>query len=115
MKPERKKKVFIINKSGHNYQPAEEFGELIYLSEGNINPFRISRIAEEFKGILSTQAQDGDYIVPTSVGAFNALAGWIMGQLNLSLNLLLFDRKGFYVPRNIVWTITSPITSRGDT
>lgn len=96
-------KVFIVNKGGHDYSPALQYGELVFLSENKLNPFKIGRVLSSFKTLLST-ATDQDYLLPCSLGALNALAGWILGNMGLKLNLLIFDKAGYYVPRNVVFS-----------
>ena len=48
-----KSKVYIINNSGHDYSLAEEYGELIFLTEGNLKPFSLNQyyriLAEKMK------------------------------------------------------------------
>lgn len=94
--------VFIINKGGHDYSDAEQYGTLVPLSSGKINPFKIGREQEDFTRILS-EATNEDYLLPCSLGALNSLAGWILGRMGKELNLLIFDREGYYVPRNLIY------------
>lgn len=95
-------KVFIVNKGGHDYSPATQYGELVFLSENKLNPFKIGRVYPTFKTLLSSATAE-DFLLPCSLGALNALAGWILGNMGLKLNLLIFDKKGYYVPRNVVF------------
>ncbi|KKK49597.1 hypothetical protein LCGC14_3133450, partial [marine sediment metagenome] len=46
------KKVYIINKGGHDYSDATRFGRLIYLSEGIMNRYSVGRMYREFSAIL---------------------------------------------------------------
>ena len=96
---ERRPKVFIINKSGHDYSPAQEFGDLVFLSEGFVEPYDLNIHYREFSEKLQ-EAQEGDYLLITSLASLNALAGWILGIKGLSLNLLLF-KGNKYLERNI--------------
>ena len=93
------KKVYIPNKSGHNFDDAERFGALIFLSEGYINRFKVNEIYRIFAEAMSDSHSD-DYIIISSMNVMNAVASAIFARKHGRLNLLQFY-EGKYVPREL--------------
>lgn len=91
--------VYIINKSAHDFTPAQTYGHLVYLSKGGVNKYAVCNIFRQFKDILLTSKQD-DYILLTSLTVMSVVACCIFVQLHGRLNLLLF-KDGVYVERTI--------------
>lgn len=93
-------KVYVVNKSAHDFSPAKEYGELVYLSEGPINRYATNNMVREFMSKME-DSTDKDYIVPCSLNVMNSIACAIFAKRHGRLNLLLY-RKGEYVERNLV-------------
>ena len=83
------KRVYVVNKSVHDFSAAVEFGELIYLSEGSINRFNTSQIYRKFYPILK-DSNKTDYILITGLTVMNLVAAFIFAIKHRRLNLLLF-------------------------
>lgn len=83
------KRVYVVNKSVHDFSAAVEFGELIYLSEGSINRFNTSQIYRKFYPILK-DSNETDYILITGLTVMNLVAAFIFAIKHRRLNLLLF-------------------------
>lgn len=99
-----KTKVFIPNRSCHDFSPALEFGELVYLSEGNIKRFDTSRLYRRFMPLLENSTKD-DYLLVSGLTVLNLIAAFILAQKHGRLNLLLFSSNGnkkFYIERIII-------------
>jgi hypothetical protein len=94
-------KVYIINKSSHDFSEAERFGELVYLSEGPINRYAVNDIHRQFFEILKLSSPD-DFIVSCSLNIMNIIATTIFVHQHKKLNLLLF-KDGEYIERNICY------------
>ena len=99
-------KVFIINKGGHNHEDAERFGDLVFLSEGNINRYAVNSIYRRFVTILENSSPE-DYILITGLSVMSSVACAIFSRLHGRLNLLLYkttrgEKEGYYVERTIV-------------
>jgi hypothetical protein len=94
-------KVFVVNKSSHDFSAAEEYGELVFLSEGPMNRYSTNNMVREFSEIMKGSSPH-DYIVPCSLNVMNAIATAIFARKHGTLNLLLF-RRGEYVERNHVF------------
>ena len=93
-------KVYVINKSGHDFSEAENFGDLCYLSEGSINRYAIARMYREFCGTLN-KSQPSDYLLITGLTVMCSIACSIFARLHGRLNLLIF-RNGKYVERKLI-------------
>ena len=92
------KRVYIVNKSGHDFGPAEKYGEVIFLSEGSMNRYATNSMVRQF-GELMILSNPEDYIVPCSLNVMNSIACAIFAHKHGTLNLLLF-KDGLYIERN---------------
>jgi hypothetical protein len=102
----RMSKVFIVNKGGHNYSSAEEFGELVYLTDGLFNRFAVSNIYRHLSEGLKDSNSD-DYILISGLSIMSSIACSIFAVLHGKLNLLLYksDRKNnreLYIKRVLI-------------
>lgn len=94
-------KVYIVNKSFHDFSEAEKYGELIFLSEGSMNRYATNNMLRIFtKGMENSSC--GDYIVPCSLNVMNSIACSLFTHKHGRLNLLLF-KGGYYIERNHVF------------
>lgn len=91
--------VYVVNKGGHDYTPAEQYGHLFYLSEGAYNRYGVNRIYREFAMHLRTSTPD-DYILITSLTVMSCIACACFTQLHGKLNILLY-KNGRYVERKL--------------
>ena len=94
------KRVYIVNKSSHDFKPAEKYGEIIFLSEGSMNRYSTNSMVRQFGEVMSLSEAD-DYIVPCSLNVMNSIACAIFAHKHGRLNLLLF-KDGLYIERNHV-------------
>ena len=90
--------VYVVNKSSHNFAPAEKFGKIVYLSEGSMNRYATNTMVRQFNDALEG-SDPGDYIVPCSLNVMNAVACAMFAAKHRRLNLLLF-KEGVYIERN---------------
>lgn len=93
-------KVYIVNKSAHNFNATKKFGKAIYLSEGLMDRYATNNIHRQFTAILK-QSKPEDYIVLCSLNVMNSIACSIFTKLHGELNLLLY-KKGSYIERNLI-------------
>jgi len=95
-----KHRVFIVNKSAHNFEAAEEYGKIIFLSEGPVNRYATNSMIRQFVDSMKDSCKT-DYIVPCSLNVMNSIACAIFAYKHGRLNLLLF-KNGSYIERNHV-------------
>lgn len=93
-------KVFIINKSAHNFSATKKYGKQVFLSNGLMNRYATNNIHRQFQAILK-KSKPEDYIVLCSLNVMNAIACSIFVKKHGTLNLLLY-KQGKYVERNLM-------------
>jgi hypothetical protein len=94
-------KVFIVNKSFHDFTEAKKYGEVVFLSEGPLDRYEVNNMARQFKELFKGSSPK-DYIVLCSFSSMNAIACTIFGCMHGTLNLLLFKQGKGYIERNLV-------------
>lgn len=94
-------KVFIVNKSSHDFTVAREYGELIFLSEGSMNRYATNSMVRQFSELMK-ESSPSDYIVLCSLNVMNSIACAVFVDMHKTLNLLLF-KDGKYIERNHVF------------
>lgn len=92
------KKVYVVNKSSHDFKQAENYGEVVFLSEGSMNRYSTNSMIRQFSSIMENSNKN-DYIVPCSLNVMNSIACAIFAHKHGCLNLLLF-KDGIYIERN---------------
>jgi hypothetical protein len=95
-----KNKVFIVNKSNHDFSAAISYGELVFLSEGQMSRYATNNMFREFSELMA-DSSPSDHIVPCSLNVMNCVACAIFARKHGTLNLLLF-KEGKYIERNHV-------------
>jgi hypothetical protein len=92
-------KVYIVNKSSHDFSAAERYGKLIYCTSGRvINRFSTNDMIRKFKDAMRNSSRD-DYVLLCSLNVMNAIACSVFAHRHGALNLLLY-KDGEYVERN---------------
>ena len=91
-------KVYIVNKSSHDFSAAEKFGKLIYCTQGRMNRFATNDMIRKFKDAMRNSAKE-DYVLLCALGVMNAIACSVFARKHGALNLLLY-KDGEYVERN---------------
>ena len=91
-------KVYIVNKSSHDFSKAEQFGELVFCTEGRMNRFGTNDMVRKFKDAMEGSKKT-DYILLCSLNVMNSLACSVFARKHGALNLLLY-KEGDYIERN---------------
>ena len=98
------RKVYVINKSGHDYSDAIRFGELVFLSNGTMKRNGINEMYRKFISILKYSKEE-DFILITSLASAVGVACSIFGYMHGRLNLLLYEKdksgSGRYIERTV--------------
>ena len=105
----RRPRVFIPNKSPHDFSMAESFGELVFCTEGLMDRYSTGTMFRALWPHLS-QSNPDDLILVTGLVHLNMIAAAIMSYLHGRVNLLLFNGEG-YVKRTVVLDSFSPNAS----
>lgn len=93
-------RVYVVNKSSHDFSPANQYGELVFISEGPMNRYATNDMIRQFKYVMQN-SDPSDYIVPCSLNVMNSIACAIFAHKHGRLNLLLY-KEGTYIERNHV-------------
>ena len=93
-------KVFIVNKSAHDFSGAKKFGKLVFMTEGKMNRFNTNDMIRKFTEAMKNSKKH-DYILLCSLNVMNAIACSVFARKHGTLNLLLY-KDGEYVERNHV-------------
>lgn len=84
--------VWVVNFAGHNYEPAEEFGRLDYLTHGYVSMGSLDRIFYTITEAIMETHRD-DYLLLSGLIALNAIAATVWLRKHEILRLLLWDQK----------------------
>lgn len=93
-------KVFIVNKSGHDFKDAKRFGEFVYLSEGKMDRYAITSVYREFSDVLD-KSSEKDHILLTGLTSMCSIACSIFAYKWGCLNLLLY-KNNRYIERRLI-------------
>ena len=94
-------KVYVVNKSAHDFSSAKKFGHLLYMTEGRMNRFGTNDMVRRFQESMKKSKKE-DYILLCSLNIMNSLACAVFARKHGTLNLLLF-KDGEYLERNHVF------------
>lgn len=104
-------KVYITNKSAHDFSGAAKYGDFHFMSNGSINRYSTSRMYRMFMEAL-VHSEATDYLLPTGLSTMNMIAACIFVLKHGRLNLLLF-KDGKYVERTIIFEDAESLTNLG--
>ena len=90
-----RKKVFVINRSSHDYSQAEEFGKLVFMTEGSLNRFAVSKMFRTFEPFIQT-SKEHDYLLLSGLSVMCSVASAMFADKHGRLNLLIYKPD----PRN---------------
>lgn len=93
-------KIFIPNKSHHDFSPAHQYGDFVFLTDGWVSPLQVNSIYRLCYDKMKDCTVD-DYLLISSLPMINVAAASIMAMKNNGmLNFLIFDH-GNYLPMRI--------------
>lgn len=97
----RTPRVYITNRGGHDFSPAERFGMLYYCSDGDLDKWDINQMYRQMSEALE-DSEPEDYILLTSLTSLCSVACATFAARHGRLNLLIF-KDGDYVARTLVF------------
>jgi hypothetical protein len=92
--PPERPKVFIANKSYHNYSDAARFGDIVFVTEGDVNKFQIGKIYRDFEEALK-ESTERDFFVPTGLPILVGIGSAILAYKHGLVRYLLFKRGNY--------------------
>ena len=95
------RKVLVINRSCHDFSKAERFGELVYLTEGNLNRYNTSSMYRQFEKEIKNSKPE-DLILLSGMTIMSTIASAMFSARHKRLNLLIWKSdKQDYIERTI--------------
>lgn len=98
-------KVLVINKSCHDFSPAEQYGKLIYMSEGVLERFSTTKMFRTFKPFIDESTPD-DLILVTGMTNMSVIVCSMFAHKHGRINLLLYKEQrtgGRYLKRTVIF------------
>jgi len=87
-------RVFIPNSGArHDFSPAEEYGELLFISDGYLNPFKTGYMVRLWEEALKDSGSD-DYILICSLPVLCAIGTAMFANKHGKVNLLQYRKRG---------------------
>jgi hypothetical protein len=92
-------RVFVINKSCHDFSKAQAWGQLVYLTEGNLNRYNTSSMFRQFEEAIKSSSST-DYLLLSGMTIMSTLAAAMFAAKHHRLNLLIWKSdKQDYIER----------------
>lgn len=92
--------VYILNKGCHDFSTAEQYGNIVFCTEGFLPKYQTSQMVRELQSTMK-DCQPDDYILLTSLTALCSIACALFSHKHGRLNLLLHGKDG-YIERKII-------------
>lgn len=92
----QRKKVYVVNDSGHDMTDAKRFGDLVILTSGEIRKFHVTWHFRQFIDKLA-ESQSNDYILISGPSVANCVACVIFAVMHQRINFLLFTGEKYIV------------------
>ena len=85
-------KVYIVNENKHNFRGVEEYGEVIYITQGFINLGDMDTLAYNMQPTLE-EIEEADYIVLTGPISVNIIIGHYLLKKFGKITILAWDKR----------------------
>lgn len=98
---EKENRVYITNFGGHNFNPAKQYGTLVPLTRGNINPVQTDRILVDMLDVLKDSTEN-DYLLLSGHPVTIIIATSIMFTFHEKVKFLVWNKYNTeYVVREV--------------
>lgn len=101
----KKKSVFVINKSSHDFSGAERFGNIVFMTEGSLPRFATSKMFRAFAPYIEA-SKPSDYILLSAMTVMCSIACAMFAAKHGRVNLLIYKpdpiETSKYVERVII-------------
>lgn len=91
MSTDLKSKVYVANFAGHDFTPAQEYGELCYLTKGYISFQSLDRLKYVIAEALQ-QSKPEDYLALSGTNIINVLAAVLWLEMHEQVKILNYDK-----------------------
>lgn len=90
--------VFIVNKSHHDFSAARHYGDLRFITEGEVSKFDTAQMLRDAEAAVE-QSQPGDFLVLNSFPLLCSLVTAVFAAKHGRVDLLVFQNSR-YVKRS---------------
>lgn len=106
---EEQRKVYVVNRSAHDYGAAKKYGKLVFVTHGRQNFFSVTQHARLWMDVLKDSHPD-DCIILASLNILCAIGAAIFAAMHGRVNFLLYSsprepskrgEKGKYIMREL--------------
>lgn len=94
-------RVLITNHSGHDHSAAERFGELVYMTCGELNRYDTNNMYRSMSATIELSKPD-DYILLTSLTSLCSIACSMFAYKHGCLNLLIWKGRNYVERRQML-------------
>lgn len=94
------RRVYILNEGTHDYSDAEQFGELVFCTQGLLPKHDINRLFLELDAVLS-ESEPRDLIMLSSLTSLCSVASAIMAAMHGEVHFLIFH-DGKYLEKDLI-------------
>lgn len=99
-------KVFVTQETNYDFTPAEQFGDVVFLTHKDLNNMRASqhndRIVAEIKDRIKHFDPNEDWLVIAGSPYIAAVVFMLLGRKHNAIRILRWDNRDFrYVPLHI--------------
>lgn len=95
----RRPRVYVVNRSTHDYSAAERYGELVYVTKGFQKRFAVGQHTRRWQEALK-DSQPDDFIILSSINIICSIGCSMFAAMHGRLNLLLWNDTG-YIKREV--------------
>ena len=85
-------RVFVTNYTEHDYKPAEQYGELVFITKGYVSFKNLDRLKSTIYEGLKDSTEE-DWLCISGHGVLSALACVIWFAKHGKINMLIYDTK----------------------
>ena len=97
---DRKPRVYVANRGSHDYSPAEQYGDIVFVTEGIVPRLDVNKLSQMVGEVL-VGAEEGDFLLISGLSVVNSIAAGILARRFGRINFLLFHR-GYYIEKNVL-------------
>jgi hypothetical protein len=94
-------RVYIVNRSAHDYSAASEYGDLFYITDRRVDRFNVNDMVRQAEEAF-VLSESGDYILLTSLTILCSVCCSVFAAKHGRLNVLIF-KDGRYIERKVVF------------
>lgn len=89
---DRRPRVYVVNRSAHDYTPAAKYGDLVFVTQGRQNRYTANNHARMWAEALK-DSQPDDYILLSSLNILCSIGCALFAMKHGKLNIIMYKPK----------------------